>query len=124
MLYVAETVLLRMERGALMAIPDRLLIHTCTYATPSAYDRDGNKTLGEETTLSGVRIEPVDATTISTEGENKDDKLTMFVPYSSDVTPEPLGVVTWNGSTYTVRSVTACYTHSSDTIHHWECALV
>ena len=108
-------------------IPARLLIHSCTYAAPTEYDRDGNATLGTAVTLSQVRLEPVTAATRSTEGESANDRLTLFyVPVLSNpqIVPEPLARVTWNSETYTVRSVTPCYTQGTDTVHHYEAALV
>ena len=108
-------------------IPQRLLVHTCTYSAPESYDRDGNPTLGEPVTLSHVRLEPVLAAAKSNEGESADDKLTLYyVPFYStpQIIPEPLSRVTWNGKDYTVRSVQPCYTYGGDTVHHYEAALV
>lgn len=110
-----------------MNIPERLLIHSCAYAAPSGYDRDGNPTMSAPVTLAHVRIEPVIATAQATEGEAADDKLTLYyAPYISTpaVIPEPLARVTWNGNEYTVRSVQPCYTYGGDAVHHYEAALV
>ncbi len=110
-----------------MNIPERLLIHSCTYTPQGSYDRDGNPTPGTSVTLAHVRIEPVLATMKATEGESKDDKLTLFYdPTQSTpaIIPAELAKVTWNGAVYTVRSVQPCYTCGGDSVHHYEVALV
>lgn len=110
-----------------MTIPTRLLIHTCEYTRPESYDRDGNATLGEPVTLANVRIEPVLATAKNDVGESKNDKLTLYyVPFvsSPQIIPEELAIVTWNGQTFQIRSVSPFYTQGGDAVHHYEAALV
>lgn len=104
-----------------------LLIHSCTYAAPSGYDRDGNETMGEAVTLSNVRFVPVLATAKSDIGETKDDRLTFYYApniSSPAIVPAEKAVITWNNETYTIRSVTPCYTQGGDTVHHYEAALI
>ena len=106
---------------------ESLLIHTCTYAAPAGTDRDGNATYSTPATLEHVRIVPVLATAKSDVGETKDDKLTLFyAPFISTpaIIPEELAQITWNGATYTIRSVQPCYTQGGDEVHHYEAALV
>lgn len=108
-------------------IPQRLLVHTCTYETPSGYDRDGEPTYNEAVTLSHVRFEAVIATAKSDVGESKDDKLTLYYePFFSNpaIVPVELARVTWGGNAYTIRSVTPHYTQGGDAVHHYEAALV
>jgi len=108
-------------------IPQRLLVHTCTYETPSDYDRDGEPTYSEPVTLSHVRFEAVIAAAKSDVGESKDDKLTLYYePFFSTpaIVPVELARVTWGGNAYTIRSVTPRYTQGGDAVHHYEAALV
>lgn len=110
-----------------MNIPERLLVHSCTYTPKTGYDRDGNPTAGESVTLAHVRLEAVLAAAKSTEGESKDDKLTLFYDptYSTPaIIPAELATIEWNGKAYTIRSVTPCYTCGGDSVHHYEAALV
>lgn len=105
----------------------RLLVHACGYSAPAGSDRDGNKTYTDEVTLDRVRLVPVIATKQATEGEAKDDKLTLYyAPELSSIQIElqELARVTWQGKTYTVRSITPCYTKDTDAVHHYEAALV
>lgn len=108
-------------------IPERLLIHSCTYAAPASYDRDGSPTYDEAVTLAKVRVEPIKASARTAEGEAAADRLTLFyAPFFStpQVIPEPLAKVTWNGENYTVREVHAFYTTDGNAVHHYEAALV
>lgn len=108
-------------------IPQRLLVHSCSYAAPANYDRDGNPTMGEAVTLSSVRLEAVTADARDSTGESANDRLTLYYDpsYSTPaVNLVPLGRVTWNGEEYTIRSVQPRYTQGSDSVHHYEAALV
>lgn len=110
-----------------MDISKRLLIHTCTYSTPTTYDRDGNPTQSEAKTLLNVRLGAVLATAKSDIGETKDDKLTLYYApgvSSPELVPVEGASVVWNGGSYTIRSVKPCYTQGADTVHHYEAALV
>ena len=106
---------------------ENLLIHTCTYSEPTGYDRDGNETMSEAKTLTNVRLVPVLATAKSDIGETKDDRLTLYYApgiSAPEIVPKEKAQIVWNGGTYTIRSITPCYTQGGDAIHHYEAALV
>ena len=108
-------------------IPQRLLVHSCTYETPGSYDRNGKPTYNEPVTLAHVRIEPVIAVAKGDIGESKDDKLTLYYePFFSTpaIVLEPLSRITWGGNVFIIRSVTPHYTQGGDAVHHYEAALV
>lgn len=104
-----------------------LLIHSCDYEEPESSDRDGNPVYSEPVTLERVRIAPIFATERATEGEAKNDKLTLYyAPFISSpaIIPQELARITWQGKRYTIRSITPCYTRDDDTVHHYEAALI
>jgi hypothetical protein len=108
-------------------IPERLLPHTVKIQIPVSFDRDRNPTYGDEQTLTHVRVTPVKQTYQGPQGDAKDDKLTLFIDAvntsPAGYVPVELSIVTWEKSTYTIRSVTPCYTTGTE-VHHYEAALV
>lgn len=109
-------------------IPKRLLVHTCTYSVQTGTDRDGNAEY-TDTTLEKVRLSPaVYGTNQGAQGEEKADRLTLYYdPVASspqDLVLQELAQVTFEEKTYTIRSVTPCYTRSTANVHHYEAALV
>lgn len=114
--------------GGAQMIPERLLIHSCTYSVQSGTDRDGNATY-TDTTLEKVRLSPaVYGTNQGAQGEQKADRLTLYYdPVASNpagLVLQELAQVTFKEKTYTIRSVTPCYTRNTSDVHHYEAALV
>ena len=106
-----------------------LLIHSCTVQEVSGLNRDGGAEYAEKILLEHVRIVPAYSVRRGTVGEEKDDKLLLFI---DGVTSTPRGfipkidsAVSWQEQRYTVRAVTPCYTAGrSSRVHHWEVSLV
>lgn len=115
------------------AIPARLLIHECVLKRKTGADRNRNPTY-TETVLKRVRIGATFQTLRGNIGETKADTLTMFIDAENTryetiegepaaaVIPIETDAVLWGGKSYTVRSVTPCYT-TGGIPHHWEVAL-
>ena len=115
------------------AIPLKLLVHSCTLKKQAGLDRNRNPTY-TETVLKRVRIGATFQTVRGSIGETKADTLTLFIDAkntryettSGEATerklPAEKDVIEWQGQTFTVRSVTPCYTQDS-TPHHWEVTL-
>ena len=109
-------------------LPARFLIHSCIYSVPAGKDRDGNAVYSD-TALTGVRIAPVTlATAQNAQGETKNDRLTL---YYDPIVSAPQGLkleeqakITWQGKVYFIRQVTPCCTKDTDTVHHYEAALI
>lgn len=116
------------------AIPAKLLVHSCTLRKRTGLDRDRNPEY-TETVLKRVRIGATFQTVRGNIGETKSDTMTLFIDASNTlyenadgdemaaVLPEELDSVEWQRKTYTVRSVTPCYTQGTDAPHHWEVTL-
>lgn len=115
------------------AIPERLLVHSCTLKKPCGLDRDRNAAY-TETVLQRVRIGATFQTARGSIGETKSDAMTLFIDAqntryetadgeeSAAVLPEENDKVEWQGRSFTVRSVTPCYAQS-EAPHHWEVTL-
>ena len=116
-----------------MPISKHLLIHSAKAWTVTL-DEDRNETKGDEITLKNVRCVPVKQNTLTANGLQKDDKLTMF--YDSvnssayngtakvaDWKPENGMRVLFNGTEYTARVVQPMYART-DEVHHYEVQLV
>ena len=106
-----------------------LLIHSCTVKEVSGLNRDGGAEYGENILLEHVRIVPAYSVRRGAVGEEKDDKLLLFIDCSASTpkgfTPQADAAVFWQGQQYTVRAVTPCYTAGSGSlVHHWELSLV
>ena len=108
-------------------IPAHLLVHTCSYSTATETDRDGNR-VTTTVELTNVRLGPVvNGWTHGTAGETAEDKLTLYVVPNQtqpEIIPEEKAEINWQGKTYTIRSVTPCYTSGTDVVHHYEASLV
>lgn len=115
-------------------ISRRLLIHTATLKRSAGLDRDRNPTF-TSTVLKSVRIAATEQIVRGTNGETKADTLTLFIDCTNTtyetpagdtaaaVTPQELDAIEWNNKTFTVRSVTPCYTKDTDVLHHYEVTL-
>lgn len=102
-------------------IPRKFLEHSASYEARTGTDADGNGTYASAVDLSFIRCEPVKAWVNASNGEMKDDKLTLFYDC---VNSEPAGLtlakgdrVTYNGALYAVREV------NDFSPHHLEVAL-
>lgn len=108
-------------------IPAELLVHSCKYSTSTTTDRDGNAVY-TTVELQYVRLGPVvRGYGLSTAGETAEDKLTLYIvpgKTTPAVIPVEKALIEWQGKTYTIRSVTPCYTSGTDAVHHYEAALV
>ena len=115
------------------AIPLKLLVHSCTLKKQAGLDRNRNPTY-TETVLKRVRIGATFQTVRGSIGETKADTMTLIIDakntryetVSGEATerklPAEKDVIEWQGQTFTVRSVTPCYTQG-DTPHHCEVTL-
>ena len=115
------------------AIPKRLLVHECILKKKKGMDRNRNPTF-EEYTLKNVRIGSTFQTARGTVGETKADTMTLFVDSENsafeldgenvDSVPiEELDCIEWSGKTFTVRSITKCFTQETEKPHHLEVTL-
>lgn len=110
-------------------ISKHLLIHSCTVQTVDELNRDGGAKYTESILLEHVRIVPAYSARRGTVGEEKGDKLLLFIDGVNSAPrgfiPEINSVVLWQGQHYTVRAVTPCYTAGwCSLVHHWEASLV
>ena len=110
-------------------IGKHLLIHSCTVQEVSGLNRDGGAEYGESILLEHVRIVPAYRVRRGAAGEEKDDKLLLFIDGVNSVPrgfiPKIDSAVLWHGQHYTVRAVMPCYTAgSASRVHHWEVSLV
>lgn len=110
-------------------ISKHLLIHSCTVQTVDELNRDGGAKYTESILLEHVRIVPAYSARRGTVGEEKDDKLLLFIDGVNSAPrgfiPEINSAVLWQGQHYTVRAVTPCYTAGRGSlVHHWEVSLV
>ena len=103
------------------AIPRKYFEHTVSYEATTGNDADGNGTYATAVSLFFVRCEPVKSWVNVSNGEMKDDKLTLFYDC---VNSEPAGLaiakgdrITFNGAAYVVREV------KDFSPHHLEVAL-
>ena len=115
------------------AIPLKLLVHSCTLKKQAGLDRNRNPTY-TETVLKRVRIGATFQTVRGSIGETKADTLTLFIDdkntsyetVNGEETerklPAEKDAIEWQGQSFTVRSITPCYTQG-DTPHHWEVTL-
>ena len=102
-----------------------LLIHSCTVQEVSGLNRDGGAEYGENILLEHVRIVPAYSVRRGAVGEEKDDKLLLFIDGVNRFIPKTDSAVFWQGQQYTVRAVTPCYTAGiGSPVHHWEVSLV
>ena len=106
-----------------------LLIHSCTIQEVIGKTRDGGAEYAESILLEHVRIVPAYRVRRGTAGEEKDDKLLLFIDGVNstprEFIPKIDSAVLWHGQHYTVRAVTPCYTAgSASRVHHWEVSLV
>lgn len=114
-------------------IPARLLVQDCVLKKQIGIDRNRNP-IYELTVLKRVRIGATFQSIRGAYGETKADTLTLFIDAKNtrcetvngeaieSKHPAEKDVIEWQGQTFTVRSVTPCYTQG-DTPHHWEVTL-
>lgn len=114
-------------------IPARLLSQDCVLKKPAGLDRNRNPVF-EHTVLKRVRISATFQSVRGVYGEAKTDTLTLFIDAKNTryetvsgeaaekKLPAEKDVVEWQGQSFTVRSVTPCYTQG-DNPHHWEVTL-
>ncbi|UTC66002.1 MULTISPECIES: putative minor capsid protein [unclassified Treponema] len=114
-------------------IPTRLLVHDCVLKKPKGLDRNRNP-IYESTILKRVRIGATFQSVRGAYGETKTDTLTLFIDAKNtrcetidgEATerklPAEKDAIEWQGQTFTVRSITPCYTQGSNP-HHWEVTL-
>ena len=116
-----------------MQIPRAVLIHSAKAWTVTL-DEDRNETKGDEITLKNVRCVPVKQNTLTANGLQKDDKLTLFYDVvnssawngtakAADWKPENGMKLLFNGTEYTMRVVQQMYARTS-AVHHYEVQLV
>lgn len=116
-----------------MSIPIRLLVHNCILKKTTGLDRNRNP-IYSQITLKQVRIGATFQSIRGAYGETKADSLTLFIDAKNTVydaidgktverkLPEEKDVIEWQGQSFTVRSVTPCYTNGNEP-HHWEVTL-
>ena len=108
-------------------INKRLLIHNCAILRPIDTDPDGNVTT-ERIELTTVRIVATKSTVLTSEGYTKVDTLTLYFDCTNSTPagfiPQERDRVEWQGGSYTIKSVTPCYTRDVDVVHHYEAGLV
>ena len=116
-----------------MSIPIRLLVHNCILKKTTGLDRNRNP-IYSQIILKQVRIGATFQSIRGAYGETKDDSLTLFIDAKNTVydaidgktverkLPEEKDVIEWQGQSFTVRSVTPCYTNGNEP-HHWEVTL-
>ena len=116
-----------------MSIPIRLLVHNCILKKTTGLDRNRNP-IYSQITLKQVRIGATFQSIRGAYGETKADSLTLFIDAKNTVydaidgktverkLPEEKDVIEWQGQSFTVRSVTPCYTYGNEP-HHWEVTL-
>ena len=114
-------------------IPARLLVQDCVLKKQIGIDRNRNP-IYELTILKRVRIGATFQSIRGAYGETKADTLTLFIDAKNTVyetangeaterkLPAEKDVIEWQGQTFTVRSVTPCYTQGNSP-HHWEATL-
>lgn len=107
-------------------IPRRLLIHSGTLA-PYTGTVNSLKTYGAAVTLEHVRFDPVKQNAMTSLGDMKNDRFTLFFDC---VNSRPAGTVPAVGDKITfgtlalfARKVTPCY-GSTPEVHHYEVACV
>ena len=110
-------------------IGKQLLIHSCTVKEVSGTGREGNTAYADSILLEQVRIVPAYSVKRGGAGEEKDDKLLLFIDAQASTpqgfTPKIGSAVFWHGEPYTVRAVTPCYTAGRKAaVHHYEVSLV
>ena len=116
-----------------MQIPRAVLIHSAKAWTVTL-DEDRNEAKGDEITLKNVRCVPVKQNTLTANGLQKDDKLTMFYDSANssayngtaqvkDWKPENGMKVLFNETEYTMRVVQPMYALTA-AVHHYEVQLV
>ena len=116
-----------------MPISKHLLIHTAKAWTVTL-DEDRNETKGDEIILKNVRCVPVKQNTLTANGLQNDDKLTLF--YDSvnssawngtsqvkDWIPVNGMKVLFDGTEYTMRIEQPVYARTA-AVHHYEVQLV
>lgn len=116
------------------AIPLNLLQQECVLKHKIGQDRNRNSVY-EERILVHVRIGATFQTTRGNVGETKADTLTLYIDEANtrykntdgeevpSFLPEEQDLVIWGGKSYTVRSITPCFTQGDATPHHWEVTL-
>lgn len=96
-------------------IPRKYLIHSVAYESRTGTDADGNGTYATSVALDFVRCEPVQAWVNASNGEMKDDKLTLFYDcVNSEPTALPFAKgdrVSYNAALYVVRDVKDFFPH-------------
>lgn len=90
-------------------IPRAALTHTASLETRTGTDADNNGIFSTAVDLSHIRCEPVKAWVNATNGEMRDDKLTLFFDCVNSVPASAVfekgDRVTHKGIAYTVREV-------------------
>lgn len=107
-------------------IPKKMLVHTATYAPYQGKDAYQKATYGDSVQLYNVKFEPVKKPSLTSLGEQKDDRMKMFfdgVNSSPSLTFYEFDKVTFSGQDYIIREAQPFY-GLSDSIHHWEIILV
>lgn len=114
-------------------IPISLLVHNCILKKPTGLDRNRNP-IYSQIILKQVRIGAAFQSIRGAYGETKSDSLTLFIDAKNTIyetvdgketkknIPIEKDVIEWQGQSFTVRSVTPCYTHDEEP-HHWEVIL-
>lgn len=114
-------------------IPARLLVQDCVLKKTVGLDRNRNP-IYESTILKRVRIGATLASVRGVYGETKADTLTLFIDAKNTSyetvngeeterkLPAEKDAIEWQGQTFTVRSVSPCYTQGASP-HHWEVTL-
>ena len=115
------------------AIPINLLVHNCILKKATGIDRNRNP-IYSQIILKQVRVGATFQSIRGAYGETKADSLTLFIDAKNTVydaidgktverkLPEEKDVIEWQGQSFTVRSVTPCYTNGNEP-HHWEVTL-
>lgn len=107
-------------------IPRSLLPQTVTL---EPYTGTANQiaTYGPAITLQHVRVDPVLQKAMTSLGDTRNDKLTLIIDrlntIPSQTVPKEKDKVTFEGATFTVRSIAAIYGRGPF-VHHWEVSLV
>ena len=115
------------------AIPVHFLVHNCILKKQTGLDRNRNP-IYSKTILKQVRIGARFQLVRSTYGEIKADALSLLIDEENTIyetengekaeknIPVEKDIIEWQGKTFTVRSITPCYTQEENP-HHWEVTL-